>query len=251
MVAVQVLADPEELSRAAAREVLRQAQESVRGKGLFTLVLSGGSTPRSLYSLLATDSSFRTKVPWEKIHFFWGDERTVPPGHAENNYGMALKTLLSKVSVPAENIHPIRIDLPDPGEAATDYEETLRGFFHLKVGEFPRFDMILLGLGADGHTASLFPGSDALSERDHLAVADWVKTLQAHRITLTLPVLNQAGFILFLVSGQEKAKALSLVFGEKAETANLPARLVQPTGGRVLWLVDRAAGSLLDARFLA
>jgi 6-phosphogluconolactonase len=246
MVEVKVLADLDELSRAAAREFLRQAKQAAGEKGLFTVVLSGGSTPRPLYILMANDPSFRNQVPWDKVHFFWGDERPVPPEHPESNYGMAWETLLSKVPVPLENIHRIRAEDPDAGQAAEEYEETLRRFFHLKAGEFPRFDMVLLGLGADGHTASLFPGSEALKEQSHLVKVNWVETLRAYRITMTLPVFNQAAQIVFLVTGQGKAKALRWVLEEKEGKDPLPSQLIRPTRGRVLWLVDRAAASLLS-----
>jgi len=245
MIEVQVLEDLDELSWTAAREFLRQAQRAAGEKGLFTVVLSGGSTPRSLYFLLSTDPSFRTEVPREKIHFFWRDERPVPPGYPDSNYGMAWETMLSKVPVPSENIHRVRAENPDARQAAEEYEKTLRRFFHLDVGEFPRFDMVLLGLGNDGHIASLFPGSEALEEQRHLVVANWVETLQAHRITMTLPVFNQAAQIVFLVTGQGKAKILRRVLEEKQGKELLPSRLIRPTRGRVLWLVDRSAGSLL------
>ena len=200
-VEVQVKADLEQLSRAAASELLRQAQRAVQAKGLFSLALSGGSTPKSLYSLLANDSSFRAEVPWEKTHFFWGDERHVPPEHPESNYRMAQEAMLSKVPIPSENIHRINAGNPNAQRAAEEYEETLRTFFRLRAGEFPRFDLVLLGMGADGHAASLFPGTEALRERKHLVVANWVEKLHAHRITMTLPVFNRAAMVLFLVSG--------------------------------------------------
>jgi 6-phosphogluconolactonase len=245
MIEVRVLPNRNELSRAAAREVLGQARQAVTEKGLFTVVLSGGSTPRTLYFLLGNDPAFCKEISWRKIHFFWGDERPLPPSHPDSNYGLAWQTMLSKVPVPQKNIHPIRTELTDPGQVVRDYEETLRKFFHLEAGEFPQFDLVLLGLGADGHTASLFPGSEALREQNHLAAANWVEALQGHRITLTLPVFNQAAFILFLVSGQEKAEILRRVFKEDEAKDRLPAQLVRPSRGRVLWLVDREAARLL------
>ncbi len=244
-VEVQVKADLDELSRAAASEVLRQARRAVQAKGLFFLALSGGSTPKSLYALLADDSSFRAEVPWDKTHFFWGDERHVPPEHPESNYRMAQEVLLSKVPLPSENIHRINAGNPNAQRAAEEYEETLRAFFCLRPGEFPRFDLVLLGMGADGHTASLFPGTEALRERKRMVVANWVEKLHAHRITMTLPVFNRAAMVLFLVSGGEKAETLRRVLEGRRGKDPFPSLLIRPTQGRLLWLVDQDAGRFL------
>jgi 6-phosphogluconolactonase len=241
-VEVQVKADLDELSRAAASEVLRQARRAVQAKGLFFLALSGGSTPKSLYALLADDASFRAEVPWDKTHFFWGDERHVPPEHPESNYRMAQEVLLSKVPLPSENIHRINAGNPNVQRAAEEYEETLRAFFCLRPGEFPRFDLVLLGMGADGHTASLFPETKALRERKHLVVANWVEKLHAHRITMTLPVFNRAAMVLFLVSGEEKEETLRRVLAGRRGKVPFPCQLIRPPHGRLLWLVDRGAG---------
>ncbi len=245
-VEVQVQADLDELSRAAASELLRQARRSVQAQGLFSLALSGGSTPKSLYSLLVDDSYFRAEVPWEKTHFFWGDERHVPPGHLESNYRMAQEAMLSRVPVPSGNIHRIKAEDPNAQRATEEYEETLRAFFRLRAGKFPRFDLVLLGMGADGHTASLFPGTEALRERKHLVVANWVEKFHAYRITMTLPVLNRAAMVLFLVSGEEKAETLRRVMVEKRGKDPFPSQLIRPAQGRLLWLVDRAAGHSLE-----
>jgi 6-phosphogluconolactonase len=242
---LQVQAGLDELSRAAASEFNEQARRAVQGKGLFSLALSGGSTPKSLYSLLANDPSFRTEVPWDKIDFFWGDERHVPPDHPESNYRMTNESMFSKVSVPSENIHRIRAENPDAQQAADGYEETVRTFFRLKAGDLPRFDLVLLGMGPDGHTASLFPGTEALREQRRLVVANWVEKFHTHRITMTLPALNQAAFVLFLVSGEEKAETLRQVLEERGQKSPLPSQLIRPTHGRLLWLVDRGAGRLL------
>jgi 6-phosphogluconolactonase len=245
-VEVQVQADLDELSRAAASELLRLARRAVQARGLFSLALSGGSTPKSLYALLAEDSSFRAEVPWDQTHFFWGDERHVPPEHPESNYRMAQETLLSKVPVPSENIHRIKAEDSNAQRAAEKYEETLRAFFRLKAGEFPRFDLVLLGMGTDGHTASLFPGTQALRERKRLVVANWVEKLHAHRITMTLPVLNRAEMVLFLVSGEEKAETLRRVLADRRGKDPFPSQLIRPIQGKLLWLVDRGAGGFLE-----
>jgi 6-phosphogluconolactonase len=244
-VGVQMHADLDELSRAAASELLRQARRAVQAKGLFSLALSGGSTPKSLYALLAEDSSFRAEVPWDKTHFFWGDERHVPPEHPESNYRMAQEALLSKVPLPSENIHRINAGNPNAQRAAEEYEETLRAFFRLRAGEFPRFDLVLLGMGPDGHTASLFPGTEALRERKRMVVANWVEKLHAHRITMTLPVFNRAAMVLFLVSGEEKAETLRRVLGDRRGKDPFPSQLIHPIHGKLLWLVDRGAGHFL------
>ena len=244
---IQVKADLDKLSRAAASEFIQQAQRAVQEKDQFSVALSGGSTPKSLYTLLAEDPSFRTEVPWDKIHFFWGDERPVPSDHPESNYRMAKAAMLSKVPVSSENIHPIRAENPDAQQVAEEYEETVRTCFRLRAGEFPRFDLVLLGMGPDGHTASLFPGTEALRERRRLVVANWVEKFHVHRITMTLPVLNQAAFVLFLVSGGEKAEILRQVLEEKEQKDPFPSQLIRPIHGRLLWLVDRDAGRFLES----
>jgi len=240
---LHIAASVAELSQAAATEFVRQAKEAVQAKGVFTVSLSGGSTPKSLYTLLADDASLRAAVPWNQVHFFWGDERHVPPDHPESNYRMAHEAMLTKVPVPPANVHRIKGEYPQAGHAADEYEQTLREFFHPAAGQFPRFDLLLLGIGPDGHTASLFPGTAALHEQARLAVANWVDKFNAYRITLTLPVLNSAANIVFLVSGGEKAETLRAVL--HGEPGRLPAQLINPTRGTLLWLVDRQAARLL------
>ena len=241
---VRIAADRTALSYAAAMEWIAQSRSSIEAKGSFTVCLSGGSTPREFYALLATDPSFRRELPWDKIHFFWGDERHVPPSHPDSNYRMAMVALLSKVPVPPENIHPIRVENADAPRTAVEYEEMLRDFFRLKAGEFPRFDFVLLGMGADGHTASLFPGTEALHERRRLVVANWVEKFQAYRMTLTIPVFNEAAFLLFLVSGDEKAERVKAVLEDEGPEP-FPCQLIRPSHGRLVWLVDRIAAHLL------
>ncbi len=243
---LRILANAEDLARAAAEEFVNLAREAIRAREFFTVALSGGSTPRGLYSLLAGDASLRDQLPWEKIHFFWGDERHVPPEHPDSNYRMAKESLLSRVPVPPANVHRIRSENPDAGQAAGEYEETLRAFFRLKMGEMPRFDLILLGMGPDGHTASLFPGTPGLREQERMIVANWVEKLKDDRITMTLPLLNHAACLLFLVSGEEKAQALRTVLEGEPEGESLPAQLVRPEKGKCMWLVDRAAARFLE-----
>lgn len=234
------------LHEEAASQIVRRADEAVQNKGIFTLVLAGGSTPRRLYTLLAGD--FRNRLAWDRIHFFWGDERHVPPDHAESNYRLAQETLLARVPVLPEQVHRIRAENPKADQVAEQYCRELRDFFHLERPALPRFDLVLLGLGADGHTASLFPGSPALQEENRWVVANWVEKFPAHRITMTAPLLNNSASILFLVQGEEKAGALrEVLFGED-QPERLPAQLIQPGNGEVRWLVDHAAASLLPTK---
>lgn len=245
---VRVLADAEALASAAAAEFVRLADEATLSGGSFTVAVSGGSTPRALFRLLAGegDASYRGQVPWEKIQVFWGDERHIPPEHPESNYRMASETWLSRVPVPPANVHRVRGEQPDAGKAAASYEQTLRECFRLQGDERPRFDLILLGMGADGHTASLFPGTPAIRERERLVLAQWIEKLQAYRITLTPPVLNNAAAVIFLVSGEEKAETLRTVLEGEYRPDRFPAQIVRPTKGRLLWLVDGPAARGLN-----
>src|SRR5215831_7507557 len=235
--------NPEAVAAAAASEFLQQADAAVSPKSLFTVALSGGSTPRTLYSLLASDA-YRDRLPWDKIHFFWGDERHVPPDNPDSNYRMAREAMLSRVPVPAATIHRIKTEQADAVAVAAQYEAELRSIFHTPDGQFPRFDLILLGMGPDGHTASLFPGTAALGERQRLVVANRVEKLDTYRITLTLPVLNNAACVMFLVTGEDKAQVLKEVL--EGEPDRYPSQLVKPVNGRLIWVVEQSAASLLQ-----
>jgi 6-phosphogluconolactonase len=239
------LTTPQDLFQAAAEEVIRSATDAVAQRGRFTIALSGGSTPRNLYTLIAANAS--ATLPWNQMFFFWGDERHVAPDNPDSNYRMAKEALLSKVPVPPANIFPVPAENPDATQAAEIYEQTLREFFAVAPGEFPRFDLILLGMGPDGHTASLFPETPALQEKSRLVVANWVEKLGSSRITFTLPLLNAARRVAFLVSGTDKAAALHEVLEGSAPSEKYPSRLVQPSEGKVIWFVDRAAASELSA----
>ena len=241
---IRVLTTPQELFAAAAEEVVRAANQAVAERGRFTIALSGGSTPKSLYNLLATNA--RTSLPWDRMFFFWGDERHVPPTDSDSNYRMANEAMLSKVPVPAGNVFRMAAENPDATAAAEAYEQTLRKFFQLQAGEFPRFDLILLGMGPDGHTASLFPGTAGLQEKSRLVIANWVEKLKAHRLSLTRPVLNAARCVAFLVSGTDKATVLRSVLEENVPGEQYPAKLVQPKDGQLIWFLDRAAASALS-----
>ncbi len=243
----RVVADPEELARAAAGEFTRRASDAARARGLFTVALSGGSTPLAVYRLLAGEGSdvYSRRVPWEKVHLFWGDERHVPPDHPDSNYGAARRAMLSRVPIPEGNVHRVPAEIPDAARVAEEYERALRSFFALKEGRRPRFDLVLLGMGADGHTASLFPGSDALHEQRRLVAAPWVGRLSAHRITLTPPALNAARCALFMAHGEEKAETLRAVLGGDGGVDRYPAQAIRPDQGDLIWLVDRSAARLL------
>jgi 6-phosphogluconolactonase len=241
---IRVVEDGAALARAAAAEFQGRAAEAVAAGGAFRVVLSGGSTPRGLLSLLAGEP-YRAHLPWEAIHFFWGDERHVPPDHPDSNYGMAREALLSRVPVPPANVHRIPGEEGHAGAAAAAYERTLKESFRLQGDERPRFDLVYLGLGPDGHTASLFPGTKALHEERRLVVANWVGKFYAHRITLTAPVLNAAALVVFLVAGADKAVPLKAVLEGPREPDQLPAQLIRPEGGRLVWLVDRSAAARL------
>ena len=230
---MQIFADPKELARGAAEEFVTRGNEAVAQRGVFTVALSGGSTPKILYQILASEP-FRDRVPWAQIQFFWSDERHVPPDDPDSNYRMANEAMLSHVPVTEKNVHRIHGENPNAADAAGDYERTL-----IDVTK-TRLDLILLGLGADGHTASIFPGSEVLGETKRLVAAPWVEKLKTYRITMTLPLLNNAASVLFLVSGAEKASiARDVLQGPK----QYPAQYVNPTNGQLLWMLDKDAAS--------
>jgi 6-phosphogluconolactonase len=238
---LKVVPDSDALYRAAGDEFLRCAQDAIAGRERFCVALSGGNTPRGVYSFLAANDG--ASLPWNQIYIFFGDERHVPPDDPESNYRMANETLLSRVPIPAANVFRVPTEL-DAEVAAQQYEDQLRAFFRLSPGAWPRFDLILLGLGDDGHTASLFPESAALNETKRLVVANWVDKLHSYRVTFTYPMLNHAAEIAFLVSGQSKSHILRDVLKPTGD-ASYPAQRVRPLGGRLLWILDRAAAQLL------
>lgn len=243
---LRTFADQDALSHAAAEEIVSRARVAVEQIGSFTIALSGGPAPAPVFDLLASrDEPYRQRMPWGETHFFWGDERHVPPEHPESNYRLAHDHLLSKAPVPEENVHRVRAELSDAHEAAELYELTLRDHFHLGKDELPRIDLMLQGLGANGHTASLFPGTTALAERERWVVATWIEMLQTHRITMTIPVINHAAFVLFVVSGEKPADALKQVLFGPRLSRPLPATLIAPGRGRLLWLADAEACSRL------
>jgi 6-phosphogluconolactonase len=238
---IKVFDSPQELFRGAAEKFCEVGSSCIREHGRFTVALSGGSTPRGLHQELVT--RFSTQLNWNDVFFFWGDDRHVPPDNADSNYRMANETLLSKLAIPQDQLFRIATELPDAGEAARRYEQTIRDFFRSTAGSFPRFDFVLLGMGPDGHTASLFPGTTALKENQHFVVANWVEQIKAFRITFTYPVLNNAASVMFLVSGDEKADMVRKAL--KEPEANLPCQGVRPNNGELLWFLDNGAATKL------
>lgn len=234
-----VYPDQDRLVRGAAEFLTRQAMAAVEAHGRFTLALAGGGTPRPVYELLATPP-FAERIPWTKVHIFFGDERCVAPTDQESNYRMAREALLDHVPVPPANIHRIAGEA-DPAQAALAYEAELRRVF--PTGTFPDLDVICLGLGRNGHTASLFPGSSSLREGDRWVVPLYVEVLGAWRVTFTAPLVNAARQVVFLVSGADKAAVLAAVLEGPYQPEVLPAQLIQPQPGRVQWLVDAAAAA--------
>ncbi|GAA6614743.1 6-phosphogluconolactonase [Scytonema sp. NUACC26] len=242
---IQVFANAEALTQAVATEFVRQAHQAIQARGRFTIALSGGSTPKSLYALLATEP-WRNQIPWNQIHFFWGDERHVPPSDPSSNFQMTQEQLLFQVPIPNENVHRIKAENPDAKAAAAEYERDLRQFFQLREYQFPRFDLVLLGMGANGHTASLFPGTDAIHEQTRLVVAPWVEESNSYRITLTPPAIDNAVEIIFLVTGANKAATLKAVLEGQYQPDRLPAQIIRPTQGKVVWAIEQSAADLLE-----
>lgn len=245
---VEVLPDKEALIQRALTIVVEKIQAAIAARGRCTIALAGGSTPKPLYEQLATQT-----LPWDSIHIFWGDERYVPPTHPDSNEGMARHAWLDKVALPSENIHPMPTANADPAASASQHELELQQFFQLQPGEFPSFDLILLGIGDDGHTASLFPHTDALKVRDTQSDPNGNRLITVGnkdgqpRVTFTAPLINHAHTVLFLVSGASKRPALAQIFAPVGDETTYPARLIQPEG-ELWWLLDQSAGQDLNAR---
>lgn len=236
---IHVFDDPEGVARAAAERFVEIAHHSVERSGRFCVALAGGSTPKRVYELLS-EKPLRERVSWGDVHVFFGDERAVPPDHAESNYRMASETLLSRVPLRAEHVHRIRGE-GDAAASAKLYEDEMRAVF--PGAEWPRLDLVMLGLGEDGHTASLFPGTEALEEAAAWVLGVWVEKLGAYRITLTATAINHAAHVLLVVSGKGKSVAVRKVIEGGDDSARLPAQLIRPVNGSLEWFVDRAAAS--------
>ena len=245
MASIQVYPDLKAQTRAAVDLFVNLAQESVNIRGSFSAALSGGSTPRMLYTSLAEPAN-RDSAPWGNIHLFFGDERHVPQDHPDSNFRMVHETLLSKLPIPEGNVHRVKTAL-DPRLAAFNYEEDLRAHFETP---WPRFDLVLLGMGTDGHTASLFPKTAALNEEQRWFVANFAPDQQAWRLTLTKQAINAARKIVVLVSGQSKASMLSEVLTGEYDPGHKPVQLISPVDGEMIWLIDQDAASLLPAELI-
>ena len=243
MTMTMLTADADALAAMAARYVASAFEAAVEARGRFVLALAGGETPRKLYEILARDEAFRD-LPWAQAHVFWGDERDVPPDHADSNARMAREALLAHVPVPAAQIHPIPTGIDPPKAGAAAYEATLRAFFG-EDAEWPAFDLVLLGLGADGHTASLFPDGPALAEATKWVAAPHVAKLNARRYTLTVPAIAHAREVLFLAAGDATADAARATLEPEPTAKPTPAGLVTEAHGKALWLLDKAAARRL------
>ena len=233
---VLIWKDLDTLSVAAAHFFVTECNRCIQENGKFVVALSGGNTPKKLYELLASPP-FTRNIPWRRVFLFWSDERFVPHSDADSNYRMVKESLLKGIDIPAKNVFPVPVNGP-PEKAALQYETRIRNFFK---GTSPTFDFLLLGVGREGHTASLFPGSELLNERRRWVKEVWVPQKQTHRITFTLPIINKARQILFLVSGREKATVMSKVLANKTTRNLLPVQMVHPTKGNTMWMLDEEA----------
>lgn len=243
---VRRVADKEAVSREAAEEFERLARAAIATKGRFTVALSGGSTPKRLYEILAA-APYRDRIDWGSIEFFFGDERSVPPDHPDSNYRMAREAMLAALPIPASRVHRMEAERPNLDVAALGYESTLARVFDLRPGSLtpPAFDLVYLGMGPDGHTASLFPHTGALRETRRWCVPNWVPQQDTNRMTLTYPVLNRAAEVIFLVAGSDKADPLSEVLEGASDPERLPSQRIRPVCGRLLFLVDPPAAAKL------
>ncbi len=242
---IRIAADAQALSAAAAREVAELIGAAIGARRRCTIALAGGTTPRALYARLASPP-YRTAVTWQRCEFFWGDERAVPPEHPESNYRMARESLLGPLGIEHSRVHRMAAERADLDAAALEYEaELMRILAPGKADAVPQLDLVLLGMGTDGHTASLFPGCDALTRTERWAVADRIPALDAWRMTLTLSALNAARCALFVVAGAEKSETVARVLEPGASGEPPPAARVRPRGGRLLWRLDRGAAARL------
>ncbi len=242
-------ADAEAVSQAAAREFDRCAIEAITARGKFSVALSGGSTPKRLYQILA-DSPYREKISWANVEIFWGDERSVSPDHNDSNFRMAKEAMLDRMNIPAACIHRLQAEREDRDKAAQEYQNEIASVLGVDPnGEPPVFDLILLGMGPDAHTASLFPGSTALRETKKWVVPNWVEKFKTFRLTMTRPLINKAREVLFLVAGKDKTAPLQKVFCGPSEPNIYPSQLICPTNGQLVWYLDVAAIAGLTAGF--
>jgi 6-phosphogluconolactonase len=246
-VTYRVSSTPAEVASAAARYFTDEVKAAVQARGLARVAISGGTTPKAMFALLADPAHpFLKEVPWDKLDLYWVDERCVPPDHPDSNYRMTKEQLLSKVPLPSDRVHRMEGELP-PEEAAARYEATIRNGFKLEGAETPTFDLVLLGMGDDGHTASLFPHTQALDDMTHLVVANHVPQKETWRITLTWPVINQGREVAFLIEGAGKTQVLHDVLLGPYQPETYPSQLIRPASGELEMLLDAAAAAKLPA----
>lgn len=246
MFSLEIYYDAISLATHASRHIIDIANQAFDKKGKFSIALAGGSTPRGVFRLLASED-YKDLLDWERVHIFWGDERMVPPDHPESNYLMARQTFLDYIPIPSDNVHRISGEMSIENSIAT-YTHELKNYFSPPEGAFPKFDLVLLGLGEDGHTASLFPYTEALTADDQWIVPNQVDKLNSLRITFTSGLINSAETIIFLVSGEKKSDILQTVLEGEFRPKLLPAQLIKPLHGKLLWLVDKAAASKLKSQ---
>jgi 6-phosphogluconolactonase len=243
--AIEIFPDVAGIAQKTAAIYVNAAQQAVREHGVFRVAMAGGSTPKSLHAFL-TAEPFRSQLPWDKMQIFFGDERHVPPDHSDSNFRMVSETFVSKSPLKPDQVFRIKAELQDTEKAALDYEQILRAQFALKLGELPRFDLMLLGMGNEGHTLSLFPGTTALRDNGRLVVRTWVGKLYTERISCTALVANNSAAVLFMIAGADKAPALKAVLEGPYEPEQLPSQLIKPVNGKLFFLVDSAAGGRLS-----
>ena len=250
-VTVDIYPGPADVARAAAEMFASCAAEAVKARGVARLAISGGSTPKTMLTMLASpDEPFLKSIPWDKVQLFWVDERCVGPEHPESNYGMTKRAMLDGVPLPAQNVHRIEGEL-DPEVCASKYEAEIRNAFKLEGAETPTFDLVLLGMGPDGHTASLFPHTDALNEMARIYVANHVPQKDTYRVTMTWPVITQGRQVAFLIEGAGKAEVLQAVFEGPYQPETYPSQLIRPASGKLTLLLDEAAAAKLDLKTTA
>lgn len=241
---IHILKDISEVSQFAATKFISIGNAAIKKRGQFAVALAGGSTPKILYQLLATDE-FRDQIDWQKVFFFFGDERDVSPMSDRSNFRMANENMLKSLKIPKTNIIRWQTEIIDADGVAIAYEKSLMRFFELSLGKLPHFDLVLLGMGEDGHTASLFPQTTALKETTRLAVSTFVEKLDANRLTMTFPVINNSANIIFLICGEDKAESLHEVLEGERNPDKFPSQNIAPANGKLLWILDEDASKLL------
>jgi 6-phosphogluconolactonase len=241
---IKIFPNIAEINDFAAEVFFGIGRRAIKERGRFSVALAGGSTPKALFRLLASDQ-FKHQIDWKSVYFFFGDERNVLPDDAESNFKMANENLFQALDIPPANVFRWQTELGDPEKIAQDYETSIRNFFRLEGQIFPEFDLILLGMGADGHTASLFPHTEALNETKKIVIANRVEKINTTRLTFTFPTINNAANIMFLVGGEEKAETLKAVLEGEFQSEQYPSQNVRPKNGKLYWLIDKTAAKLL------